>query len=164
MGEAFVAGVAVGTVLVVLITAALGASSAVFGARVIADGRRYWVRGDAGFQRWLQGETGRSIGYGRQMLLVLKEDGVELFVPHRVEPVWVADYESVARISTEKFRSRSVPGTRAVRITLDDQGSFAVRPEKLWLPARFASPSLVDELAHDLAVRVRSAESTADAD
>lgn len=152
-------GVIVGAVLVAVLTTAFSVSSAVFNARVNGHGIRYWVRGDAGFQQWMQRNASRSIGYGRQMLLVLRPEGMELYIPHRIDPVWTSNYKDIARVGTEAFRSRSVPNTRAVRIEFENQTSIAVRPERLWIPARFSPAALVDDLARDLAERAQRAES-----
>lgn len=96
--------------------------------------------------------------YGRQLLLVLNDERLELFIPHRTDPVWSSDYKAIVSVSTEAFRSRSVPGTRAVRIRFESIPSLALRPEALWIPSRFAPPSLVDDLARDLGDRARLAE------
>lgn len=159
MNELYWPALAVVIVMVALITLALGLSSAAFSSRVRSPGRRYWVRGDAGFQRWLRLNVGRSIAYGRQLLLVLNDERFELFIPHRTEPVWSSDYKAIVSVSTEAFRSRSVPNARAVRITIERIPSLALRPEVLWIPSRFSPPTLVDELAHDLGERARQAES-----
>lgn len=158
MVEGFAIGIAIGIVLAVPIIALLGASSATFSSRVAGPGRRYWVRGDAGFQRWLKQQVGRSIMYGRQLLLVLNDERIELYIPHRTDPVWSSDYKAIVSVSTEAFRSRSVPGTRAVRISFESIPSVALRPEVLWIPSRFAPPTLVDDLARDLGDRARMAE------
>jgi hypothetical protein len=159
VSDALWVGVIVGALLLVILTTVFSLSSAIFNARVSGEGARYWVRADAGFQQWLKRITGRSIGYGRQMLMVLRAEGIELYTPHRIEPVWTTSYKDIVRIGTEAFRSRSVPNTRAVRIEFDNYGSIAVRPELLWIPARFSPAALVDELARDLAERAQRAES-----
>jgi hypothetical protein len=151
-----------GAILVVTMVV-LSLSSVAFSACVGASGTRYWVRGDAGFQRWLKQTVGRSILYGRQMLLVLTDERLELYLPHRVQPVWSIDYKSIVSVSTETFQSRSVPGTRAVRMTFESIPSLSLRPELLWVPSRFSPRTLVDDLARDLGGRARQAESAAGA-
>ncbi len=158
MNDLYFPVLAVGIFMVAVITLVLGLSSAGFSSRVHSPGTRYWVRGDAGFQRWLKLQVGRSIAYGRQLLLVLNDERFELFIPHRTEPVWSSDYKAIVSVSTEAFRSRSVPNARAVRITIDGIPSLALRPEVLWIPSRFSPPTLVDDLAHDLGERARLAE------
>lgn len=158
MNDLYFPVLAVGIVVVAVLTLALSLSSAAFSSRVRSPGTRYWVRGDAGFQGWLKLQVDRSIGYGRQLLLVLNDERFELFIPHRTEPVWSSGYKAIVSVSTEAFRSRSVPNARAVRIAIDGIPSFAVRPEVLWIPSRFSPPTLVDDLAHDLGERARRAE------
>lgn len=159
MRDGFVLGLVLGAAVMAVVFPILLLSSIAFGARVRSIGRRFWVRGDAGFQAWLRQTADRSVFYARQLLLVLTDERLELYVPHRTQPVWSSDYRAIRRITTEAFQSRSFGNTRGVRIEFEGLASVAIRPEVLWMPARFAPPSLVEDLARELAERARLAES-----
>lgn len=153
--EGFVFGLSVAIPIGIFIHLALSLRDAAFAVKHGRGRQPHWVRGDAGFQAWLAKRRSLKVKYSQRMLLLLGQDTADFVVRGQRVPFLTISYGEIDKITTESFRSRSLGG-RGVRLYLKNGGNFCIRAEILWFPALFASPSVTEALARDLAAMVKN--------